>query len=125
MTETDTKLQRPGMFALVDAFKWRDKDGEFHRVEDMETRYLFHVCRMIWDHSMPTRWQTTFKNRYKFPEFYTQQYMALAVRLMLPALFHRQDLTDEQKYWIQWMHDCLMKDPPRIKFVVMVGYQDL
>lgn len=120
--ETKTEVQRPPMFALVDQFKWRDKQGNFHKVESMETKHLFHVVRMVWDHSMPPGHQTSFKNRYTFPEFYSVEYMALAVRLMLPVLFHRRDLTPEMEYWLKWMHEKLMGNPPKIPFVRMIGY---
>jgi hypothetical protein len=124
MSKTKTEVQRPPMFALVDQFKWRDKFGNFHKVEDMETRHLFHVVRMVWDHSMPREWQTRFKNRYRFPEFYSEDYMALAIRLMLPALLHRRDLTPEQMYWLQFMRSCLRDHPPKIPFVLKIGYED-
>lgn len=124
MSKTKTEIQRPPMFALVDQFKWRDKHGNFHKVEDMETRHLFHVVRMVWDHSMPPGHQTSFKNRYTFPPFYSEDYMALAVRLMLPALFHRRDLTPEMEYWLKWMHEKLMGKPPQIPFVLKIGYDN-
>lgn len=121
-TKTKTEIQRPPMFALVDQFKWRDKHGNFHKVEDMETRHLFHVVRMVWDHSMPREWQTRFPNRYRFPEFYSEDYMALAVRLMLPALLHRRDLTPEMMYWLSFIESCLKDKRLRIPFVLKIGY---
>lgn len=119
---TQTKVQVAGINMLVTEYKWRDRHGVMHRVEDMETRHLFHVVRMVWDHSMPRKWQTKFPNRYKFPEFYSAGYMALTVRLCLPALFHRRDLTPEMEYWLKYMHDKLRDNPPQIPFVKMIGY---
>lgn len=122
--EPQTKVQIAGVNMLVEEYKWRDKKGEFHRIDDMETRHIFHVVRMVWDHSMPPGHQTSFPNRYRFPEFYSEPYMALTVRLMLPVLFHRRDLQPYMEYWLQFMHDRLMGNPPQIPFVRMIGYKD-
>lgn len=122
--ETKTQVQRPPMFALVDAFKWRDRQGNFHRVEDMETRHLFHVVRMVWDHSMPKEWQTRFPRRYRFSEFYSEDYMALAVRLMLPALLHRPNLTPEMWYWVEYMRRCLTDERLNVPFMRKIAYEE-
>lgn len=121
--ETETEVAVPADNAVVDEYKWRDARGKFHRVDDMETRHLFHVVRMVWDHSMPTMYQTRFPKRYTFGEFYNEAYMALTVRLMIPTLFTRRDLTPEMEYWLQFMHDKLKGNPPQIPFIEMIGYE--
>ena len=91
MVDTKTEIQRSHEFALAKEYEWRDKQGIFHKIDNMETRHLFHVVRMVWDHSMPREWQTKWRRRYHFPPFYSFDYMALTIRLMLPALLHRRD----------------------------------
>lgn len=108
---------------VVKEYAWRDRHGNFHRIEDMETRHLFHVVRMIWDHSMPKEWQTTFRSRYHFPEFYDVDYMALSVRLMFPALMNRKDLTPEMWFWISFMEACLLEKRVQVPFVRKIGYE--
>jgi hypothetical protein len=44
---------------------------------------------------------------------------------MLPALFHRRDLTPEMEYWLKWMHEKLMGNPPQINFVRLIGYDNV
>ena len=121
--ETKTEIKIPEYFFLAKEYKWRDKFGNFHRVDDMETRHLFHVVRMIWDHSMPKNWHTRFRNRYRFPDFYTEDYMALSVRLMLPVVLRRQDLTPEMMYWLSFMESCLRDNRQNIGFVKKIAYQ--
>jgi hypothetical protein len=118
---TKTKLYTS--FAIAREYEWRDKQGEFHKIEDMETRHLFHVVRMVWDHSVPEEWQTSFRTRYHFPEFYTELYMALTIRLMLPALLVRSDLTPEMWYWLSYMRQCLLDDRLSIPFMQKIGYE--
>jgi len=122
--KTKTEVHQPPMFALVDSFKWLDRQGNFHRIDNMETRHLFHVVRMVWDHSMPKEWQTRFPRRYHFSEFYSEDYMALAVRLMLPALLHRRDLTPEMWYWLSFMEICLKDRRLEIPFIRKIAYQE-
>lgn len=120
--ETQTEVLIPDVLLPMQEYKWRDSRGQFHKIDDMETRHLFHVVRMVWDHSMPHEFQTNFLNRYRFPEFYHESYMALTVRLMLPVLFNRRDLEPYMQYWLNHMHECLTERPPEISFVRQIGY---
>lgn len=125
MTQQDmnTKVRLQDNFALAVHYRWRDKAGDLHRIQDMETRHLFHVVRMIWDHSMPKEWQTRWPRRYYFDKFYTIDYMSLSIRLMLPALLNRRDLTPEMMYWLSFMESCLLERRVQIPFVLKVRYQ--
>lgn len=120
---TDTSLLKTRDFTLVKEYEWRDSRGNFHKINDMETRHLFHVVRMVWDHSMPKEWQTKWPRRYRFPPFYSLDYMALTIRLMLPALLHRRDLTPEMVYWLEYMERCLMDDRLQVPFMRKIGYR--
>lgn len=125
MAETFFNLVVPGEHILVKEYKWRDSHGIMHHIDDMETRHLFHVVRMVWDHSMPKEWQTSYPKRYRFPDFYTQEYMALTVRLMLPALLVRKDTTMEMVYWLEFMRRCLLDQRLSITFIQKIGYEDV
>lgn len=100
-------------------YRWRDRFGELHLPEDMETRHLFHVLRMIWDHSMPKKWQTTYLNRYRFPAYYTVEYMATSIKMIFLELINRNDLTAEMHYWIAHMWRCFADK--EIEFVRKIG----
>jgi hypothetical protein len=105
-------------------FRWRDMHGKHWKIEDMETRHVFHVVRMIWDHTMPEEFQTDFNRRYLFPDTYTQEYMALAVRLMLPAVIVRNDLEPYMEYWLQHMRDTILGRARQVTFVRLLGNMD-
>lgn len=122
MRSTFVQLQKMG--DLVEEYQWRDRRGDFHKIEDMETRHLFHVVRMVWDYSMPKEIQTSFLNRYNFPLFYNRDYMATTVRLMLPILLTRRDLTDEMRFWLDFMDQALRKHK-QIKFVQLIGHDNV
>lgn len=77
-------------------YKWRDRDGNFHDPKAMETRHIFYVMLMIWNHSVPTELQVNFKHSYTFSDFYTRGYMAWTVLVMYHELKSRK-LTAEQK----------------------------
>lgn len=106
----------------VKEYTWRDKNGVHHNIDGMETRHLFHVVRMIWDHSMPEEFQTEFQNRYLFPSYYSKDYMALTIRLMLPVLLNRKDLEPYMQYWLDHMRKCILGEAKQLNFVKRIGY---
>lgn len=112
-----SEVLEKGPQLVAKRFAWRDRKGEFHLLENMETRHLFHVVRMIWDHSMPLEFRTNYPKRYTFPEFYTTDYMALAVKMGLPELLARKDLEEYMAFWLDWMVNCLRSQKRKIDFV--------
>lgn len=76
-------------------FRWLSADGTWYRPRDMVTRHLFHTVSMIWNHSMPPAAHTHRFKRYEFGPYYTTEYMATAVRVMLPELLNRKDIKPE------------------------------
>ena len=82
-------------------FRWRDREGEFHDIEQMDTRHLFNTVRMIWNHSMPEAVRSTSYKRYTFSPFYTQAYMEYAIRHICRELWSRTDMTDVQREEIE------------------------
>jgi hypothetical protein len=83
---------------LDHAWRWRDRKGTFTAPKDMETRHLFYTVRMIWNHVVPMEMQVGHGIKlYRFPDFYTGDYMRRAARQMLPELNGRRDI---QK-WMQ------------------------
>lgn len=114
---------KPHVFApLMADYKWCDRRGALHAIKDMETRHIFHVVRMTWDHSVPKEHQTTFARRYRFPEFYTKEYMALTIKLMLPVLLLRKDLEPYMIYWIEFIRNKVMGgETPQVPFIRMIS----
>ncbi len=76
-------------------FKWRSRDGEFHPIDKMETRHLWYVVRMVWNHSMPIEARSPFYHRYSFSPFYTAAYMRQALRAIMRELSKRTDMEQE------------------------------
>lgn len=81
-------------------FKWRDRHGEFHIVGAMETRHLFHVFRMIWNHSAPENMKLRPFHQYSFGPTYTAKYLETAVFQIYCELEIRPDMKPE---WVQQM----------------------
>lgn len=78
--------------ALTTRFKWRDREGKFHRVQDMETRHLFYTLRMIWNHTMPVSVQFRPFHQYHFDDFYTTAYMKAAIIHIGHELVNRKNI---------------------------------
>lgn len=78
-------------------FRWRDRTGEFHTVGSMETRHLFHVFRMIWNHTAPDHMKLWPYNEYQFNPFYTAAYLEEAVFQVYCELEIRNDMTADWK----------------------------
>ena len=98
-------------------FAWKDKDNNYHQIHDMETRHLFYILKMIWNHSMQDDFKLKPYKKYYFSDFYTEKYMIDAVRSILPELLMRNDLDDDWKYQLDFMQDCLIKLHEREKLV--------
>lgn len=77
------------------SFRWRDKDGIMHPVEEMSTRHLFYTVRMIWNHSVPEEFRLRPYRPYKFSTFYTPRYMSDGVGAMLDELSRRENIPAE------------------------------
>lgn len=95
----------------ADPFKWKTRDGRTYEIVKMTTTHLFNTISMIWNHSMPKDVRTHNFNQYAFGKSYTRDYMMTAVRLMLPELLARPDLSEFQLRRLQYMHACLLKNP--------------
>ena len=87
-------------------FKWRDRHGEMHAPQDMETRHLFYTLRMIWNHTMPEAARLP-GNLYALSPQYTQAYMLEAIRALGNELANRDDLTAEWSSQLQRMINWL------------------
>lgn len=86
---------------------WRDRQGQFHRPQDMATRHLFYTLRMIWNHSMPLPARLLPYKSYEFTQFYTNSYMQTAVGRLTRELATRRDITPSWKrdleHMINWL----------------------
>ena len=84
-------------------FKWRDRKGKFHKVEDMDTSYLFNTLKMIWNNVVPEQYRIEPIYLYDFGSFYTSEYMATAVSCIVNELNNRFDITPLQITWLDTM----------------------
>jgi len=98
-------LQKVTKKEVQESFKWRDRHGEYHDIQSMETRHLFYTLRMIWNHTMPLKF-VPFR-QYSFAPFYTVEYMTDAVRNIVPELWNRKDMTNVQRTTIAEMINYL------------------
>lgn len=84
-------------------FLWKTKESKFLKTEDMATRHLFFTIRMIYNNTVPDNYQHHPVKLYKFGEFYTKEYFAIAVRVMLQELSKREDLTSYMKSTLKFI----------------------
>ena len=77
-------------------FQWKDREDNFHLIDEMATRHLFFTLRMIWNHSMPEDARSVGYHKYRFGSFYTDEYMKDAIKAICRELGQR---TDMQATW--------------------------
>jgi len=86
------------------AFRWRDRAGEMHAPERMETRHVFFTLRMIWNHSAPEHLKLRPFRRYSgFPARYSPDYVRRAIRALIAEASRRDDLRPEWAAELRWM----------------------
>lgn len=105
-----TSLKIKANTTIAKPFKWFGKDRDYDPSQ-MATSHLFNTISMIWNHSMPSEYQTHNYIRYSFGVRHTQSYMMRAVRVMLPILLEREDLSAFQKARLDYMRNCLLRNP--------------
>ncbi len=88
-----------GMYIPED-FVWRNRDGQLFAVKDMKTKHLFHTLRLIWNHLAPVTMKIHPFSNYKYPSYYTDDYLAKAVRVMFHELSNRE-INDYQMNQLQ------------------------
>ena len=105
MSEIEVKIGIAPSGPLVDLtqFRWKDREGVFHDPNKMETRHLFYVVEMIWNHFMPADARTRPYRRYQFGSFYTGYYMKMALWHCIPILMSRSDRTEYMDKTLEFM----------------------
>lgn len=79
---------------LISNFKWRTANGREISPAVMTTPHLFNTVRCIWNSVMPAEAYTGSGNCYYFPEgTHPPEYLKNAIRVMLPTLLERPDLS--------------------------------
>ena len=76
---------------LIENFKWKDRNHNFHSPQDMETTHLFYTLRAIWNSYVPLPWRLPGR-LYEFGNFYTREYMLTAIKALSKELFTRKNL---------------------------------
>jgi len=106
---------------VVQAFKWRQKGGEFIYPSKMKTRHLFHTLRMIWNHKMPECAKITPYNQYEFSAYYTDEYLKKSIFHLSQELGKRNDMTSIQKYELGQMVAYLSRNQLALKVNCIAG----
>lgn len=75
-------------------FKWRKASGDLVSPAIMSTPHLFNTVRALWNAHMPEEARTEGGNFFRFGrDLYPPEYIEQAIRVMLPTLLERKDLT--------------------------------
>jgi len=100
---------------IIQAFRWRDRKGNFFLPSEMQTRHLFYTLRMIWNHTMPLDAQFKHFKKYEFSKFYTEDYLKSAVYYITNELAVRDDIKPAWEKELQTMINYLLKYPLNIE----------
>ena len=111
------ELATRGQYYPEKCFAWRDSSGTFHDIARMETRHLFNVLVMIWNHTMPDDAKTHDYKRYSFSAFYAPRYMQSAIKAILPELSARLDVTFAQAQRLEKMAAYFKENQPLLEAV--------
>lgn len=100
---------------LINTWRWKTKDDIYIHPNDMETRHLFYVLRMIWNHFMPEELKIQPYNKYRFSSFYNNDYLKTAIIACGKALEFRDDLTARMKSELDFMAENFKKQYPALE----------
>lgn len=91
----------------INIYKWRDKGGNFIEPKNMDTKHIFFIIRMIWNHFMPKDAIIKPYNRYRFGEYYTEEYFKTSLINLFKELNTRNDLKPYFVKCINFMKDYI------------------
>jgi len=77
------------MGELVPKFRWRARNGRKYLPSEMDTHHLYYTLRMIWNHSAPEHLKIRPYKKYIFQQYYSEDYIKEAVRVLLYELVSR------------------------------------
>jgi len=95
---------------VANTFQWKPRAEPEIAVKDMVDRHLFYTVRMIWNNFMPDEARVGEVRLYHFGPRYTSEYLADALRAMVPELERREhNLPVDWKRQISQMRAWFMK----------------
>lgn len=100
------KLSESSKPVKSDGFKWKDQYGKFWDLADMRTDHLYYVIRMVWNHSAPDHLKLKPYKSYKFGNYYSVEYIKVAVEHMWKELSTRPNLTYKMKADLSFMENA-------------------
>ena len=71
---------------------WRSSNGIRHRPHEMETKYLFYVLKMLWNHFMPEEARIEPYVERHFGKAYPEEYLREAIQKIGRELLTRRDM---------------------------------
>ena len=91
------KDQKEVICPINGKFAWRDRSGEYYDPKLMNSKHVFYVMLMIWNHAAPKHHQIWANHAYCFPDMYTPSYMLNAFHVMFSEAVKRRDLGPKMK----------------------------
>jgi hypothetical protein len=96
---------KPSEYGDLDTFLWRDRKGTRTTMIEMDTRHLFYVVKMIWNHACPKELRIDMRHCYRFGRNYSPEYMLRAFQLGWLELKNRSNLTPYMRSSLQVIED--------------------
>ena len=82
----------------INTFVWRDSYGTFYLPINLNTHRLFYIIASIWDFKAPESMRLSYKiNSYLNDEFYTKEYLSLALKVLIPEFLARKNIAPQHK----------------------------
>ncbi|MDB2578794.1 hypothetical protein N9Y00_07115 [Tateyamaria sp.] len=100
--------------AMRQSFYWTTQDGLTVRPHNMQTSHIFNCIVMLWHHFMPTEAILYPHKRYRMGSRFTAEFIETALRVLLPELAARDDLTVFQLQSLEKIAVYLRKKPNQL-----------
>ena len=91
-------IQNRSNYELKNGWMWRERNGNFILPQNMSTKHVFYVMKMIWNHACPKYMRIWDDHRYRFSDWYTKDYMLRAFHIMWDEAEHREDMGKRMKW---------------------------
>jgi hypothetical protein len=91
----------------VKEYRWKTQDGFYLKPSDMRTSHLFHTVVMLWHHHMPVEAWLYNHKRYHLGRRFTHEYVEISLKVLIPELFTRDNLTEFHKKTLIKMNEYL------------------
>lgn len=98
------------------SFCWRQQNGNFIPVEQMDTSHIYHTIKLIWNFYCPTEFEIPIASKYtEFGSYYTLAYLCEAIKALCDEFESRTDIPGKHLFYynqiIEYARACKYSGP--------------